>query len=388
MRYRLIGFAFLLGLLVTKGNAYDFGGWNHDAGGYAITLELARETNNAMIVYFHIDDCGWCTRLEKEYFETRAVTRVLADMHKVVIKPARGKDKELSLAQQFSVQGYPTFLVVFPARRMEAMKLSPFVGKEFMSPDDFADRIKDTSRELVKKHVGRSLPPPTTSKPQGPPRAGTTADVSQKNLGSILILQGQVKLFEEYNDGLWLKIQDSHGNCWVKLLNDFYVYQAQQEYPMEVGSGVEVHGLVARDTTNKDIMLDATTLGKIGWSQRKPTPQEIQALESPLLQAHQLKGIHPGQWVPVQGTIRSITEEKDPRGLWIELSSGKAKVGVWLDGPILARMHWKPAVGQCLHVVGIFVEEDSTPEDELPLVGSLEVISPLYIQVVQEEPAR
>ena len=354
-------------------SSHDFAGWATNTEGFEETLEKAERNNDPFIVYFHTERCGWCSKLEAEYLKKEPVKAVLSDMLKVHID-VKAEGKERALASKFKVQGYPTFLIVFPTDNLDRYKLSPFRQGGAMSPQTFAEQIEKAADALEEKHVGRSVGP-RPSKPTGPPQKATAKDVSNNNLNEFLLLNAKLKVLEEYEDSLWLKLEDPSGTTWAVLRSKgFYPYQARQEYPLEVDAMVTVAGLVKRDKSTRDVVLDARDIGKVSWGQREPSQGELLALQTPIIGVEQLKDARPGRWVPLAGTVLSVEEEKDPKGLWIELGTPSAKAGLWLDGPVVQRMNWKPAPGDQVEAVGILLKEEDA------LLGSLDIVTPLHIR--------
>jgi len=156
----------------------------------------------------------------------------------------------------------------------------------------------------------------------------------------------------------------------------FYEYQDKQEHPLEVGAVVTVQGIVERDRSTSDIVLDTRTSGRIAWSGRQPTPEEVQAAHNPMLRVEQLKDVRPGGWVPLTGIVLKVTEDEDPKGLWIEVGSEGAKAGLWVDYPVVKRMNWRPAPGDRVEALGVLMKGEGD------LLGSLDIVTPIHMRKV------
>lgn len=85
--------------------------WLNGASGYARAIELQRELNVPLIVYFYADWCPYCRKLDSEYLPTAVARQYLRGVVKVRINPEYGPAEE-ALARRYGVTGYPTFLVM------------------------------------------------------------------------------------------------------------------------------------------------------------------------------------------------------------------------------------------------------------------------------------
>jgi thiol-disulfide isomerase/thioredoxin len=125
---------------------YSFRGWEEGVEGFE---DVAREHDSrqkSVIVYFHTDWCGWCRRLERDYFDHPRFSRWLGRMPRVHINPEDGEG-ERAIASMFKVRGYPTF-VVMPGGTTWYSRLHPF-GRE--GKHQTVDEFLDDAREAAEK---------------------------------------------------------------------------------------------------------------------------------------------------------------------------------------------------------------------------------------------
>ena len=97
--------------LCTPANAAPEDRWLYDSSGYARALELQRELNVPLVVYFYTDWCPYCQALDSDYLSATPVQRYLRAVVKVRINPEHGP-AERGIANQYGVTGYPTFFVM------------------------------------------------------------------------------------------------------------------------------------------------------------------------------------------------------------------------------------------------------------------------------------
>src|SRR6267142_710334 len=85
--------------------------WLNGAAGYARALELQRELNVPLVVYFYADWCPYCRTLDSQYLPAAEVQDYLSNVVKVRINPEHGA-AERELAVRYGVSGDPSFLVI------------------------------------------------------------------------------------------------------------------------------------------------------------------------------------------------------------------------------------------------------------------------------------
>lgn len=104
----------LVGLLVfalgRSANA-QYPRWLHGATGFARAVELQRELNVSLVLYFYKDRCSDCRTLEEQYLAAPSVHRALQRSIAVRINPDYGTE-ELQIADRYGVRNYPAFLIL------------------------------------------------------------------------------------------------------------------------------------------------------------------------------------------------------------------------------------------------------------------------------------
>ena len=81
-------------------------GWLYGAAGYARAVELQRQLNVPLVVYFYTDWCPYCRSLDNQYLPATPVQDYLQGVVKVRINPEHGVT-ERALAKRFNVSAYP-----------------------------------------------------------------------------------------------------------------------------------------------------------------------------------------------------------------------------------------------------------------------------------------
>ncbi len=104
-----------------RSDTYD---WYRGADGYNEAAEKARAQEKPLIIFFHVDWCGFCSRFQKEYLDERSFYDLLGDYFRVDINPEKGEE-EKAIAQKYGLSGYPFFLVTYPEVK-EFKKINPF----------------------------------------------------------------------------------------------------------------------------------------------------------------------------------------------------------------------------------------------------------------------
>ena len=116
--------------------------WLHGATGYARAVEVQRELNISMVLYFYTDWCPYCRTLDEQYLKDPSVHRALQRTVVVRINPEYGVE-ERKIADRFGVDGYPSFLILDnPSARPR--ELQPFrKGGNHLTPQQFAQACQD-----------------------------------------------------------------------------------------------------------------------------------------------------------------------------------------------------------------------------------------------------
>ena len=117
-------------------DTYD---WFEGAAGYEEVLAIAKAGDRPFLLLFAVDWCGYCKRLKQEYLNVSPVEDVVADHLRVEVNPEDGAP-ERKLADAYGVQGYPTFLVLYPGQ--ETYHVGPFRKSGALTTDEFAEEIK------------------------------------------------------------------------------------------------------------------------------------------------------------------------------------------------------------------------------------------------------
>jgi thiol-disulfide isomerase/thioredoxin len=118
--------------------------WLYGAAGYARALELQRETNGPLVVYFYTDWCPYCHALDNEYLPSAPVQEYLRNAVKVRINP-EDDSANREIARQYGVRGYPAFFVIAGPNTFP-QSVSPFYKRGNLSPAEFAEKCREVSR--------------------------------------------------------------------------------------------------------------------------------------------------------------------------------------------------------------------------------------------------
>ena len=124
---------------------YRFRGWEEGVDGFEEIARLHDERFKPVVIYFHTDWCGWCRRLERDYFEDASFSHWLSRIDRVHINPEDGQG-EADIARMFKVRGYPTF-VVMAAGNSKYFRLHPFGQKgAHQSPEQFLADVQEAAK--------------------------------------------------------------------------------------------------------------------------------------------------------------------------------------------------------------------------------------------------
>ena len=85
--------------------------WLHNATGFERAIEVQRELNVSLVIYFYTDRCPNCRTLDDQYLRAPSVHRALQRSVTVRINPDYGTE-ELKIAQRYGVVSYPAFLIM------------------------------------------------------------------------------------------------------------------------------------------------------------------------------------------------------------------------------------------------------------------------------------
>jgi len=133
--------------------------WLYGSTGYARALELQRELNVPLVVYFYTDWCPYCHALDNDYLPAAPVRQYLRGVVKVRINPEHGP-AEREIAKRYGVRGYPSFFVM---RNLDSQPLSvhPFRrGGKNLTPGEFASACQEADSYSAHTKISRT---PATS---------------------------------------------------------------------------------------------------------------------------------------------------------------------------------------------------------------------------------
>jgi thioredoxin-related protein len=107
--------------------------WYEDTAGYRLALEEQARTGKPIALFFHTDWCESCKKLTKDVLISEPFKQFLPNVIPVKINPEMG-NSEHSVAEQFAVLGYPTFLLVStnPRRILQIPRTSNIKPEEFV----------------------------------------------------------------------------------------------------------------------------------------------------------------------------------------------------------------------------------------------------------------
>src|SRR5215218_2454872 len=138
LRFQLsLSLVVLLILSLVPATTAQYPKWLHGATGFARAIELQRELNVSLVVYFYTDWCPYCRTLDDQYLRDPSVHRALQRSIAVKINPEYGTE-ERQLADRYGVTGYPTFLIMDHASAAPR-DVQPFrKGGNHLTPQQFA----------------------------------------------------------------------------------------------------------------------------------------------------------------------------------------------------------------------------------------------------------
>jgi hypothetical protein len=109
-----------------------------DAPGYTQALREHEKTGKAIALYFYVDWCKYCARLEQGILSNAEVKQYLDSILYVSVNPEHGK-AEGDLFAKFEGRGYPTFLIL--PRNQPAQEISTAVP-----PEAFLKECREVAR--------------------------------------------------------------------------------------------------------------------------------------------------------------------------------------------------------------------------------------------------
>jgi hypothetical protein len=150
-------------------------GWMNGAVSIDKAVQLHRELNVPLVVYFYVDWCSYCNALENEYFPAAAMRDYLRSVVKIRINPELTR-ADYELGEAFGIRGYPSFFVIAP--NSFPVKLSPFRrdGRS-LTPAEFAQRCRDVVTPRA-TDLSRVTETPKAADPAAAPKVNPNAAIT------------------------------------------------------------------------------------------------------------------------------------------------------------------------------------------------------------------
>lgn len=128
--------------------------WLNGSAGYARAVELQKQLNVPLVVYFYTDWCPYCRTLDNKYLPSAPVQEYLRGVVKVRINPEHGQ-AERALSKRYGINGYPSFFLM---RHSETrpVNVHPFRRVGNLTPTEFADACRAVAPVTRKVPAGRS----------------------------------------------------------------------------------------------------------------------------------------------------------------------------------------------------------------------------------------
>jgi tetratricopeptide (TPR) repeat protein len=150
--------------------------WYEGSEGYQRALAEQRSAHAPALVYFRVDWCPYCRKLDREVLPTSPVERFLRDVIKVRINPEKSPADE-ALARSFDVHGYPSvFVIPGPDAKPDKVRAFTREGKEDITVT--AERFV-AECEKVGLRQARNLVADGAEKERAGDFAGARADLSR-----------------------------------------------------------------------------------------------------------------------------------------------------------------------------------------------------------------
>ena len=87
--------------------------WYTGASGYRAALVKQQQSGKAIALFFHTDWCASCKNLRETVLSSQQFDGFIQNLIPVKINPEAGVE-EKKIADNYSVRGYPTFLIITP----------------------------------------------------------------------------------------------------------------------------------------------------------------------------------------------------------------------------------------------------------------------------------
>ena len=114
--------------------------WFEGADGLERGLQLAKEEERPVLLYFYTDWCGYCRQLEGNLLETAAVEDYTEHIVKIRINPEKGS-AERELAKNYGVRGFPS-LFMHSSVTSRPTTISRMSGRRLKRPNEFVDTLR------------------------------------------------------------------------------------------------------------------------------------------------------------------------------------------------------------------------------------------------------
>ena len=121
-------------------------GWYEGAEGYdKAQRQLKQMRPRPLVVYFHVDWCGYCARFKDDFLPDPLMRRFLSNVFRVHVNPERSP-QDKALADRFGVRGYPSFFVLCPGEQPgQAHRVHPFWDKQAIPVSDFVAMAEEAA---------------------------------------------------------------------------------------------------------------------------------------------------------------------------------------------------------------------------------------------------
>lgn len=120
---------FLLLAFTQCSNAQEGEGIKFFEGSLKEAMQKSRETNKPVMVDMSTSWCGWCRKLKRSTFTDKKAADYYNE-HFISIELDAERGEGLELAQQFSVNSYPTLIYLSPDNRLILF------SEGYLGPDD------------------------------------------------------------------------------------------------------------------------------------------------------------------------------------------------------------------------------------------------------------
>lgn len=121
-------------------NALD--GWVDGAADFHAIIDHARQEQKPVIAYFYTDWCGWCKKLNADYFSSEKFQLYLRRFSRVQINPEKSA-AGMALFANFGRRGFPSVFVFLPGSGEKPESMQPFKRTGSWTPEQYQAHISD-----------------------------------------------------------------------------------------------------------------------------------------------------------------------------------------------------------------------------------------------------